>query len=240
MAPAEFARMEHITHHLLNSLKGHVCAISDIQISHIGDRVLTASAEECTARVWSFNKDYTKSVHIVLPLCGAVDGIDALLGNSATISSSSSAGNTLSGNKIQQRVRGRNATASRQVIKSELYSVCWTANDVRIITLQSVPGWSAAGAVGGVRGCGLNSSSAAAAAAENTPTRLKVWDALTGDLLRVIVSVSDAPARVLATHPIDVNIVVSIGQVPQHIIVCGMPRSCRAIEIEYVPVHFCC
>ena len=69
-------------------------------------------------------------------------------------------------------------------------------------------------------------------------TRLKVWDALTGDLLRVIVSVSDAPARVLATHPIDVNIVVSIGQVPQHIIVCGMPRSCRALEIEYVPVHF--
>ena len=46
--------------HLVAELVGHVSPITDIQMSNLGDRLLTGSQIDGNVRVWSFSKDYTK------------------------------------------------------------------------------------------------------------------------------------------------------------------------------------
>ncbi len=69
---------------------------------------------------------------------------------------------------------------------TEALAFCWTADDCNIVTLQSV----------------VTSSS----------TRLKVWHSLTGDLLRVVHSVSDKICRQLCPHPFDPKLVLTCGE----------------------------
>jgi WD40 repeat protein len=91
--------------------------------------------------------------------------------------------------------RGGRRTMNRQKNKPQVNSVCWTKNDASVITLQSVQ-------VGGdVKSPRIIAS-----------TRLKVWDSVTGDLLRVIPCVSAVTANVLYPHPLDPTIVLTGGE----------------------------
>jgi len=42
---------------LLFTLKGHLSAITDLQYSNQGDRILTASQKDGVVRVWSFGSE---------------------------------------------------------------------------------------------------------------------------------------------------------------------------------------
>jgi WD40 repeat protein len=175
-SPNEYERLRRVASHLLLRLEGHVSPITDIHLNHLGDRVLTGSAQDCSVRIWSLSRDHTKSVQIVLDLTEDEDGG--------------------ADEGVQSRVRGgRNA---RIRLKSQLYNACWTCDSSKIVTIQSVvlpshqPG--------------------AGAGADALPTRLKVWDAMTGDLLRVIWKVSDISCRSLCTHPLNPSVVATCGE----------------------------
>ena len=91
--------------------------------------------------------------------------------------------------------RGGRRTMNRQKNKPQVNSVCWTKNDASVITLQSVQ-----------VGADVKSPRIIAS------TRLKVWDSVTGDLLRVIPCVSTVTANVLYPHPLDPSIVLTGGE----------------------------
>ena len=88
----------------------------------------------------------------------------------------------------------RRGPNNKKKVNPEVKSVCWTMNDLRVVTLQSVPGMSDK-----IQG-----------------TRLKVWDSVTGDLLRMIRTVSSAVTAgvgsVLEPHPLDPAVVITGGE----------------------------
>lgn len=176
MPPSEFAKLERVAHHLLLRLEGHVCPVTDIQLNSAGDRVLTGSALDGSVRIWSLSRDYSRSIHIILDL-NEED-------HEATV-------------VAPVRQRGRQA-ASRSRSKILVYNACWTIDDLRVVTIQSVP--SASDSTGGA---GNGDSTQA--------TRLKVWDAMNGDLLRVIRNISNAASQCLVPHPLNASIVVTAG-----------------------------
>ena len=82
---------------------------------------------------------------------------------------------SLLGRRHQLRSRG----------KIQAHNVCWTSDDTRVITLQSVLGSKA--------------------------TRLKVWDSFTGDLLRVLPKVSSEVCKLVVPHPLNHAIAITGG-----------------------------
>jgi WD40 repeat protein len=104
----------------------------------------------------------------------------------------------------------RRAVRQRQM-KTESFNAAWTSDDMRVITLQSV----------------VTSTSSALSSNSNKdqiqPTRLKVWDSMTGDLLRTIPFVGQVACKVLSTHPTDPTIAVT----------CGMDGFINVWNIEY-------
>ena len=56
------------------------------------------------------------------------------------------------------------------------------------------------------------SNAGAADGDKYTGTRLKVWDSLTGDLLRIISSVSHMETKTLCAHPTEPNIILTTGR----------------------------
>ena len=174
LSPGELERVERVSEHMLIRLEGHVSAVTDLRFSNQGDRVVTGSLLDGTVRIWSFTKDYSQNDHIVLVMA---DGDEE---------GSSTAG--------QNRAGGRR-TMNKKKNKPQVNSVCWTMNDLCVITLQSVQ-----------MGDDVNPAKAIAS------TRLKVWDSVTGDLLRVIATVSTVSANVLYPHPLDPSVCVTGGE----------------------------
>ena len=96
------------------------------------------------------------------------------------------------------RRRGRGSRLREN--KTFMYNVAWTCDDQRVVTVQNVPL---------VATCSLLSLQAPA----NThmPTRLKVWDSMTGSLLFLLNEVCSKRCPVLVTHPIAPAICVTAG-----------------------------
>lgn len=153
--------------HLLLRLEGHAHPITDIHFNSLGDRILTGS-EKGGVRIWSFSKDYMESVQIVLNLSEEDEQQPLMVGRAG--------------------VR-RNSNRSALIV----HNVCWTCDDLRVVTLLSVPRSNSAGE-------------------SKLGTRLKVWDSMTGDLLRIIRTISDGPANCLARHPFNPHIAVTAGE----------------------------
>jgi WD40 repeat protein len=173
-SPRELERIKRVSDHMLPRLEGHVSGVTDLRFSNEGDRIVTGSLLDGTVRIWAFNRDFTKNDHIVLVM--ADDDEEG----------SSSAGG---------KNRGGRRTMNRQKNKPQVNSVCWTKNDLRVVTLQSVHS-----------DCDSKSLKVVAS------TRLKVWDSVTGDLLRVISCVSTVTANVLYPHPLDPSVVLTGGE----------------------------
>ena len=169
----EVENFQCIDERLLITLQGHVGDVGEVLFSNIGDRLLTGSKDDGTIRIWSFSKDYMHHEHIVLKLSDNED-LDQVLNTPG-------------------RVRRNNTVAS----KTELETVCWTCNDVFIISLQS------------------NKKKKG----ERITLRIKVWDSMTGELIRVmwynaqVIPVLEEQIKptLLCPHPSDPNIIVTCG-----------------------------
>jgi WD40 repeat protein len=165
LSPTEFERMEQVGNHMLLKLEGHTKKITDVRFSNSGDRLVSASFDDGTVRIWSFSRDYSQVEQIVLAMNDDDESIQSRSG----------------------RRGGRAGLRST----SNVYNVVWTMDDLKIITLQSVPGL--------------------AAEKKTQPTRLKVWDSITGDLLRVIATVCETDCNIVCSHPTDSNIALTCG-----------------------------
>ena len=173
-SPRELERIKRVSDHMLPRLEGHVSGVTDLRFSNEGDRIVTGSLLDGTVRIWSFNRDFTKNDHIVL-----------------VMADDDEEGSSAAGGKN----RGGRRTMNRQKNKPQVNSVCWTKNDLRVVTLQSV-----------------HSDCDSKALKVVASTRLKVWDSVTGDLLRVISCVSTVTANVLYPHPLDPSVVLTGGE----------------------------
>lgn len=78
----------------------------------------------------------------------------------------------------------------------QVFNACWTCDDQRIVTLQTV--------------CLVPEVSGSASA--EAPTRLKVWCAVTGDLLRIIGTVSTRETKILSPHPRNPHVAMTAGR----------------------------
>ena len=179
----EFQRMKSAAKYLLLRLEGHVSPITDIHINKLGDRILTASCDDGNVRIWSVSKAFTRSVHIVLHLNEEDDEVVAA--------------NNQANRGGRRGGRLMNALVSRAHSKTKVYNVCWSTDDTKIISIQSV-----------VAPPVSNSS----IFLPTQPTRLKVWDSMTGDLLRVVKLISETCSRVLVAHPLNASIALTSGE----------------------------
>lgn len=111
ISQAELEMYESIHNYLIVRLVGHVAAITDIKFNFRGDRLLTGSLKEGTARIWSFSSSFSRNEHIVLSLNDDGESIvPSALPN--------------------RRQRDRKT-------KNQLYNVCWSYDDLFVFTLQS-------------------------------------------------------------------------------------------------------
>lgn len=169
----EVEKFQCIDERLLVTLQGHVGDVTEVSFSNIGDRLVTGSRDDGTIRIWSFSKDYLHHEHIILKLSDDED-LDQVLNTPG-------------------RVRRNNTIAS----KTELENVCWTCDDIYVISLQS------------------NKKRKG----EKITLRLKVWDSMTGELIRVmwyhsqVIPMHDEQLKptLLCPHPSDPNIIVTCG-----------------------------
>ena len=171
LSPQDWNRLEKVASYLVCRLEGHVAAVTDTLFSHGGDRVLTGSLKDGTVRVWCFGEGFMHAEHLIL----------ALNEHESDLADSES----------DYRRRGRAGNKNRG--KTELFNVCWTCNDQRIITLQSV------------------AQSIAIEGGTVHPTRLKVWNSSTGALLSCIDHISTRRCHVLVPHPNDPDVCITAG-----------------------------
>ena len=157
---------ERFEKHLLMRLEGHAQPITDIHFNSLGDRVLTGSSKG-GVRIWSLSKDYVESLQLVLDLAEEDEQQPMMMS------------------------RGMRRSNSGRWNLS-VHNVCWTCNDLRVVTLQSVPSLGSGNDL-------------------TVPTRLKVFDSITGELLRIIRNVSSGPSKCLVPHPIEAHIIVTGG-----------------------------
>lgn len=177
----EFQKLKSVAKYLLLRLEGHVSPITDIHINKVGDRILTGSCDDGNVRIWSLSKAFTRSVHIVLHLNEDDDEVAA----------------AVQANRGGRRgARMVNSTMSRTQSKTKVYNVCWSNDDTKVITVQSV----------------IATANSSTVFLPNQSTRLKVWDSMTGDLLRVIKTVSEISSRVLVAHPLNASIALTSGE----------------------------
>jgi WD40 repeat protein len=108
----------------LMRLEGHLSGLSDISFSMLGDRLLTGSMDDGTARVWSWGRAYRGLRHVVL--------MASQHEHASRVAGVGSAGGRVKGNTGR-----RGGGAGSRGPKTVLDNVVWTCDDTRIITSQS-------------------------------------------------------------------------------------------------------
>lgn len=179
LSPTEIQRLQQVAKYLILRLEGHIRGVTDIHFSNVGDRILTSSTLDGTVRVWAFNREFTKSEHVLLN----------------PMDQESRQQQTLSG--LPQGRRGKKTLSVPQV-----FNACWSTDDLRIITLQAV---KRSNAMSSLAALGTNG-------VVDTPTSLKVWDSMTGDLLTVISPISLFETKTLVPHPREPDVVLIGGK----------------------------
>ncbi|CAM9783507.1 unnamed protein product, partial [Hapterophycus canaliculatus] len=106
---------------LATKLFGHVSGVTDARFSGLGDRILTASMEDGTARIYSWGPRFSNVKHVVLKVCRQ---------------DTAAAGRARGGG----RARGAGGAGK----KSTLDDACWSCDDEIIVTTEKAPAPSAA------------------------------------------------------------------------------------------------
>ncbi|CAM9449414.1 unnamed protein product, partial [Phaeothamnion confervicola] len=191
---------------LVCQLRGHVAAVTDIAFSNRGDRLLTGSMEDGTARVWSWGRNFRNLRHVVIKVFhDAVGAANSAAGgagrgngpHSGGAGAHAQAGHDGGGGARAGMAAQRGRVRRGPRIVMALDNVLWTSDDRRIVTSQSTR-------VGG------GDSAAAAPTGSWQDQRLKVWDSASGTLLRLVLGHASA-ATAVASHPGDAAVLVSAG-----------------------------
>lgn len=173
---------------LLLTLKGHLSAITDLQYSNAGDRILTASQKDGVVRIWSWVKDpclvesrypfQIPSSPIDSPGCQTFHILIKLTKPHST---------QISNSQQPRRRAQRNSTS----ISCDVAS--WTSDDSKVITSQ----------------CELAKQSGT----DIVPGSqyIFIWDSTSGHCLLGIAGAHSMQCPVLFTHPIDSSIICSAG-----------------------------
>jgi len=173
---------------LLTTLHGHLNPITDIQYSHEGDRLLTASQKDGLVRIWSWGSETAKTNangtmkfdqmrQILIRLVYSPDSKDGEKKTPPT----------------RHRRRGGTSSGSASSLSVTCDVATWTTDDSKIITSQS---------------CQQNSSSPAIVPGSHL---LHIWDSLTGQCLLSFHSAHDSACPVLVSHPTYPSIFASAG-----------------------------
>ena len=94
-------------------------AVTNIYFSNSGDRLVTGSNKDGAVRVWAFNAKWDRQEHFVINL------------------STESAGSR-SNHTPKKKGKGRQRNTVKQ-FSTNLLNVCWSCDDMFIITLQTLP-----------------------------------------------------------------------------------------------------
>ncbi len=140
-------------------LEGHMCGLSDVYFSRVGDRLLTGSMEDGTARVWSWGRGFRGMRHVVLmaisqSMASEDNRGESSNGNDRTLTIGGAGGSVNEGQPL-----GSSAPRGPRLV---LDNVVWTSDDTRIVTSQrsKIPR----------QGC-------------NNLQRIKIWNSFNGQLL---------------------------------------------------------
>ena len=108
-------KLETVAYRQLCRLEGHTSAVTDVQFSHAGDRILTGSwKKDGTVRIWNFSKDFLKHEHLIL----SINENDSVNGE---VVHSSRGG------------RGRNRSGN----KPQIHNVYWSCDDSTVLVVHS-------------------------------------------------------------------------------------------------------
>jgi len=167
-------------------LSGHIEAITDVRYSHRGDRLVTAAQKEGTARIWFWDYAMRQTQQLVLNVARDAVGGGAS-SSSGTAASELDARSARGLTRSSARRRGRNSIS--------IDNVEWSAHDEYVITAQSRK--SAGASADGGQG-------------NDWVQLVKVWDSLSGSLLRKLNGHSQM-VQVMRTHPICSSILLTAG-----------------------------
>jgi hypothetical protein len=112
---------------MILQLKGHLNAITDLQYSHAGDRILTGSQKDGVFRIWSWDVDPSISDSQLQIKDRGLRSIVAKLTNPMASAS-------IDSKKVRRRAP---AGIARQESKIQLDVAVWSFDDTKIITSQS-------------------------------------------------------------------------------------------------------
>ena len=163
--------------------------ITDLHYSSSGDRILTASQKEGSARIWSWPSSETKSNL-------TKEALKAMLSEKKQIILRLSSGMGKASNTSSRRRRGKNRGRSN-IDGSESVScdvVIWTSNNTKVITPQSCP----------------KSESNLEDIIPGSQVIL-VWDGWTGQCLLSVANAHTMPCPVLISHPFEETLLCTAG-----------------------------
>lgn len=167
------------------TLKGHLSAITDLQYSNAGDRILTASQKDGVVRVWSWDFNRTPSSTLLSPSTRDASGGQAshILIKLTNPNSSSSSNGQATGR------RPRRSTTS--LISCDV--AAWLPDDTKVVTSQ----------------CELVKQSSSEIVAGSQ--FIFLWDSLTGHCLLGIPEAHNMQCPVVIPHPTDASILCTAG-----------------------------
>ena len=170
--PENIEMLETVAARQLCRLEGHVSAVTDVQFSHAGDRILTGSwKKDGTVRVWTFSKDFLKHEQMILSI-NENDVVDDTL-------------SSFNHHSVGRR-RGHGGQGSN---KPQIHNVFWSCDDSTILVVHSFVPRS---------DDDYNYSDYCPVKREGT--RLRVYNSFNGKLLKII-TISLQKCHVLACHP---------------------------------------
>lgn len=168
---------------LLLQLKGHLNAITDLQYSHAGDRIMTASQKDGVVRIWSWDVD--PSIPDVY-LQNNDRGLRHIVIKLTNPSSSST-------DSRKSRRRANSTSSNSEVSKTACDVAVWSHDDSKVITSQSQQ---------------LRQSTSEIVPGSHY---LFLWDSLTGQCLLGIAGAHTMTCPVVVPHPTDASLFCSAG-----------------------------
>ena len=196
--PDKIEKLETVAYRQLCRLEGHVSAVTDVQFSHAGDRILTGSwKKDGTVRIWTFSKDFLKHEHLILSI-NENDAVDTVAygQDQEPEQEQGQEGGGGGGGRGRPSYRGRGGGGN----KPQIHNVYWSCDDATILVVHSfVP---------------LNVSEVEDSEycqVKREGTRMRVYNSTTGKLLKII-TISFQKCHVLACHPSNPQLAFTAGK----------------------------
>ena len=170
----------------LLTLKGHLSAITDLQYSNIGDRILSASQKDGVVRVWSFAPDLDRSTtnsSIASPMGGKNPNVSHIVIQLSNPNAPIPAVNQTARRRPTRSVTNKVSCDVATWTKDDSYIVTSQCEIAKITTMEIVPG----------------------------SQNIFVWDSVTGQCLMGINGCHSKQCTIVLPHPMDPSLICSAG-----------------------------